>query len=185
MITIYNYHPVTGEYLSSSAANPSPLEEGVWLVPAHATVSAPPAVATREVALFRGGEWVVDHDWRGMWLWSKDTAKRVYAQLGDTPDSLQATELAPPEFAVWADDGWLVDAAAQRAAQAVAMGNETASRRAAADAAITPLEDAVDLGMATTDELAALKAWKRYRVLLSRVPQQAGYPTTVDWPLTP
>ncbi|KJL63444.1 tail fiber assembly protein, partial [Enterobacter hormaechei subsp. steigerwaltii] len=35
--------------------------------------------------------------------------------------------------------------------------------------AIAPLQDAVDLSMATDDEMASLSAWKKYRVLLNRV----------------
>jgi hypothetical protein len=62
---------------------------------------------------------------------------------------------------------------------------ELARRRAAADYAIAPLQDAVDLDDATDVEAAALKAWKKYRVALSRVPDQAGYPGTVEWPAAP
>lgn len=62
---------------------------------------------------------------------------------------------------------------------------ELARRRAAADYAIAPLQDAVDLDDATDVEAAALKAWKKYRVALSRVPDQAGYPGTIDWPAAP
>lgn len=50
---------------------------------------------------------------------------------------------------------------------------------------IAPLQDAVDLEIATPDEKAALAAWKRYRVLLSRVTQQAGYPDVIEWPARP
>jgi len=42
-------------------------------------------------------------------------------------------------------------------------------RLAEASAAIAPLQDAVDLGMATDAEIAMLQAWKTYRVLLNRV----------------
>lgn len=70
-------------------------------------------------------------------------------------------------------------AAAQVLADAVA---DTARHRAIADNAIAPLQDAVDIGDATDAELALLKAWKTYRVALNRLPDQAGYPTTVDWP---
>lgn len=35
--------------------------------------------------------------------------------------------------------------------------------------AIAPLQDAVDLDMATDEEIALLKEWKKYRVLLNRV----------------
>lgn len=62
---------------------------------------------------------------------------------------------------------------------------ETARRRATADAAIAPLQDAVDLDEATDDEAALLKEWKRYRVALNRLPDQAGYPNEIDWPAPP
>lgn len=50
---------------------------------------------------------------------------------------------------------------------------------------IAPLQDAVDLGMATEAETASLTAWKTYRVAVNRVPTQSGYPTTIDWPTMP
>lgn len=50
---------------------------------------------------------------------------------------------------------------------------------------IAPLQDAVDLGMATDAETASLTAWKTYRVLVNRVPTQPGFPTAIDWPSMP
>ncbi|MEE1866677.1 phage tail assembly chaperone, partial [Pseudomonas auratipiscis] len=32
---------------------------------------------------------------------------------------------------------------------------------------------------------AELKAWKKYRIALIRVPDQPGYPDTIDWPAPP
>lgn len=61
----------------------------------------------------------------------------------------------------------------------------TAARRLVADTAIAPLQDAVDIEESTDAELALLKAWKKYRVALNRVPEQAGYPTTIEWPVAP
>jgi len=62
---------------------------------------------------------------------------------------------------------------------------ELAQRRAAADAAIAPLQDAVDIDEATADEEARLTLWKKYRVALSRLPEQEGYPNEIDWPAPP
>ncbi|WP_226342965.1 tail fiber assembly protein [Pseudomonas putida] len=62
---------------------------------------------------------------------------------------------------------------------------DTALRRASADAAIAPLQDAIDLDMATNEEAALLTEWKRYRVLLSRLPDQADYPANIEWPAPP
>ncbi|MGR2680043.1 tail fiber assembly protein [Chromobacterium haemolyticum] len=57
--------------------------------------------------------------------------------------------------------------------------------RAIADSAIMPLQDAFDLKMATDAESKNLAAWRRYRVELSRVPQQPGFPSKIDWPTPP
>ncbi len=45
---------------------------------------------------------------------------------------------------------------------------------------IAPLQDAVELGIATEDEIAALNTWKHYRVALNRLDT-----TTVEseWPV--
>ncbi|WP_156515839.1 tail fiber assembly protein [Achromobacter ruhlandii] len=50
---------------------------------------------------------------------------------------------------------------------------------------MAPLQDAVDLGIATNAEQESLTAWKTYRVHLNRVPDQAGYPAAIDWPIEP
>lgn len=62
---------------------------------------------------------------------------------------------------------------------------QIAQLRAIADYAITPLQDAVDIDEATEEDTVQLKAWKKYRVALNRVPEQAGYPKTIDWPAVP
>lgn len=50
---------------------------------------------------------------------------------------------------------------------------------------MAPLQDAVDLGAATKEEIASLNQWKLYRVALNRVEQQAEFPQQIDWPQTP
>ncbi|UKL15100.1 tail fiber assembly protein [Elizabethkingia phage EKP1] len=57
------------------------------------------------------------------------------------------------------------------------------SLRATADRAIAPLQDAVDLDMATDDEKAALTAWRKYRVLLNRVDTTKA--PDITWPDQP
>lgn len=58
--------------------------------------------------------------------------------------------------------------------------------------ALATLQDAVRLSMATEAEAAALPikqaeydAWCAYRVRLSRVTEQNGYPASIDWPAAP
>ncbi|PHM38589.1 tail fiber assembly protein [Xenorhabdus innexi] len=54
---------------------------------------------------------------------------------------------------------------------------------AKATTAIAPLQDALDLDMATKAEKAALLAWKKYRVLLNRV--DCTMAPDIDWPAPP
>ena len=48
---------------------------------------------------------------------------------------------------------------------------------------ISVLQDAVELDMATDEEKGQLTAWKKYRVLLSRV--DASISDDIEWPLAP
>ena len=62
------------------------------------------------------------------------------------------------------------------AAKKAEMDMAVAAGMAAANQHIAVLQDAVDLEMATAEEEAALKSWRRYRVLLSRLQSDAKYP---------
>lgn len=53
----------------------------------------------------------------------------------------------------------------------------------AATAAMAPLQDAEELGMATEVELTALTLWKRYRVMLNRV--DTSIAPDIEWPELP
>ncbi|MEQ5563809.1 tail fiber assembly protein [Providencia rettgeri] len=52
-----------------------------------------------------------------------------------------------------------------------------------ATAAIAPLQDAVDLGIATDEEREQLRAWKEYRVQVNRV--DVGLGLDVNWLIKP
>lgn len=67
--------------------------------------------------------------------------------------------------------------------QLVAQANSRIkSLMAQATTAIAPLQDAEDLGIQTDSEAAMLKAWKTYRVLLSRITPDDEM---TDWPEMP
>ncbi|MBJ9238943.1 tail fiber assembly protein [Citrobacter braakii] len=55
--------------------------------------------------------------------------------------------------------------------------------RSIADAEISWRQDAVDAGIATKEETAALTEWKKYRVLLMRV--DTSLAPNIDWPEVP
>ncbi|KTL62661.1 phage tail protein [Photorhabdus laumondii subsp. laumondii] len=48
---------------------------------------------------------------------------------------------------------------------------------------IAPLQDAVDLGIATQEEEAALLVWKKYRVMLNRI--DISQAPDIEWPEQP
>ncbi|MDU6434804.1 MAG: tail fiber assembly protein [Pantoea sp.] len=54
---------------------------------------------------------------------------------------------------------------------------------AIATVAINPLQDAADLGIATDEEAASLKAWKTYRVMVNRV--DVSKAPEIIWPDSP
>lgn len=67
-----------------------------------------------------------------------------------------------------------------------------AAQRSALANRILTLSDAVDLEMATAEEIAELPErqeqlvnWKRYAIFLGRVTQQEGWHLSVDWPIEP
>lgn len=52
-----------------------------------------------------------------------------------------------------------------------------------ANRTIVPLQDAVDIGIATNAEIARLAEWKRYRVELSRIDTSKA--PDITWPVRP
>lgn len=57
------------------------------------------------------------------------------------------------------------------------------AERTIADKSILPLQDAVDLEMATDEELSNLNDWKKYRVLLNRIDTSTA--PEINWPQRP
>lgn len=54
---IYNYHPITGEYVSESMADKSPLEPGKYLIPACATNKQPLPQQENKTVCFINNDW--------------------------------------------------------------------------------------------------------------------------------
>lgn len=182
---VYNYSPLTGEYLSKEEADKSPLEVNVYLIPSHATVIAPPVTEGNQIACFADGKWVVKCDFRRVDLWSKETAKKLSGVICSSLDEINATEKKPTGDCVkWnaEHDDWEADEGAVYAAAKSKADDDYSSRLKCVNDALVILQDAVDLEMASTGEIADLIALKKYRVLLSRVLYQSGYPQVIEWP---
>ena len=97
---IYNYDPITHEFLSEGAADESPLEPGVYLVPANATVTPVPTLKPGEVAIFDADNWRVVADYRARSICGLD-ADGYYSgpaalALGESPDARRILTERPP-----------------------------------------------------------------------------------------
>lgn len=184
---ICNLAPGTGEFLSSSPADPSPLEPDVWLYPAHSCQLEPPVVPEgfAAVAVEDGKAWQIVADHRGATVYSTETGEpRQWQALGNLPEgyTLQAPQ---SEFDTWQGDKWAPDegAIAEAARQAAYLKQQLANQYATAR--ISTLQDAVSMDMATEAEAEALKAWKVYRVELNRLDITTTAPADDDWPGSP
>lgn len=112
---IYNYN-ATGEYTGESLADESPLEPGVFLIPAYATTIAPPAAGANQAAVFdeAANAWQLVPDFRGAQLYSTSDGSAVAANLGQSLADLSATDKPrPSEAHVWKSGKWQADAAKQ------------------------------------------------------------------------
>jgi hypothetical protein len=59
-MNIYHYIADSGIFYAEGMADKSPLEPGVYLIPAYATTVAPPVVVEPEIAVFKDGAWSVE-----------------------------------------------------------------------------------------------------------------------------
>lgn len=94
---IYNYCPVTGEFLSIAEADESPLEPGVFMIPALATDVAPPKTGANVTVVFAAGKWSKVSDHRGEVWFDAQRNKHEISDLGVTPDALWIKELPVAE----------------------------------------------------------------------------------------
>jgi hypothetical protein len=99
---VYSYNTNTGEFLGSQDALESPLEHGVFLIPAGATEVQPPTPSIGSVAVFGDGEWTVLPDHRGETYWLADGSEHVVDFIGDLPENaLSEKPVIPPAPPTW------------------------------------------------------------------------------------
>ena len=117
----------------------------------------------------KGGKWVQVIDLRGQKAYDKQAATEVEInELGELADEL--TLIKPEtEFDYWDGSEWVTDVNKQNSS--IISSNKTLKDSLLSHAAnkISVLQDAVELEIATDEEIALLKEWKKYRVLLNRL----------------
>ena len=108
---IYNYHPEYKHLTGVSIADESPLEPGVFLIPAYATDIKPPEVSESKIQVFKDNQWNIIEDRRGIY-YSTQTQEVIenYNPL-EAPEN--ATRENPPEVPdgkvlKW-NDGWVLE----------------------------------------------------------------------------
>ncbi|WP_241649679.1 tail fiber assembly protein [Rosenbergiella collisarenosi] len=176
---IYHYDSLTGEYLGVSDET---IPEGVS-IPGSSTLIAPGETDAGRVWVFASGEWTLNEDHRGKTYYStKDQQTIMIVEIGPPPPDYVA--LAPAsQFDVWDGSTWVIDKEAEQKAAIDRANSEKAQRLQQATDTINPLQDAVDLEMATDEEKTQLTAWRKYRVLLTRV--DASTAPDINWPQAP
>jgi hypothetical protein len=105
---IYHYHPDYKTYLGFSYADESPLEPGVFLIPAHATDTEPPDHQEGKIHIFNGTSWDIIDDYRGIY-YNIPAGQEIQHQDPLVPPE-NATKEVPPEvpegYVLEWNDGW-------------------------------------------------------------------------------
>lgn len=181
VITIYNLSSSTNEFIGKGDGY-IPANTGL---PACSTDIAPPSAKDGFIAVFDfdSDKWSLVEDHRGKIVYDIHTGKAIAInQLGALPDDV--VSIAPEgHFVKWDGKKWVHDADAEKTAQITQVTQQKESLLALAASKIAPLQDAVDLDIATEAEAALLLAWKKYRVLLNRI--NPNDVPDIDWPDMP
>ncbi|EAM8770233.1 tail fiber assembly protein [Salmonella enterica] len=179
-IKIFNLRSDTNEFIGAGDAYIPP-HTGL---PANCTDIAPPDIPSSHIAVFDAETqtWSLQEDHRGETVYDTTTGNQMYiSEPGPLPEN--ATSVSPGGgYKKWDSKTqvWVNDEAAEAAARLrEAEGTKNRLLQIASEK-IAPLQDAVDLGIATDDEKAQLDEWKKYRVLVNRVDT-----TNPVWPEQP
>lgn len=175
---IYNYHSITGELLSESEADKSPLEKNVYLIPAYATKKKPPKVSDGEVCVFNleSNKWDKLPDLRGKKVYSKSTgAEDTVSSIGPLSDAF-TTEQCPGEDYVFdiVTSKWLMSPSKRycRLSSEIRFKRDQLLK----ESDWTQLPD-IPISIST--------GYARYRHGLREITNQPGFPESVEWPTKP
>lgn len=189
-MNIYHYNPTTGECLGMGEAQPNPLEPDKWLVPAHATLKEPPTVGSKQAAVWRGEDWEIVTDLRGIKYWDKTGSPHKIDTL-DVVVPNNATTTPPPSFYhEWNGEVWIENTERKTMARASEI-------RAQRDKLLEELRPRIER---SNDQKELIEAGVLgapfepraplllYRQVLRDIPQTKGFPwldKEIPWPVDP
>ena len=166
-IRVFNLLDGTNEFIGESDAYIPPYTG----LPANTTDIAPPDVEAGFVAVFNSENksWNIVEDHRGKTVYDVTSGDALFiSELGPLPENV--TWLSPGgEYQKWNGTAWVKDTEAEKLFRIREAEETKNSLMQVASEHISPLQDAVDLEIATEEEISLLTAWKKYRVLLNRV----------------
>jgi len=97
-----------GIYTGQTFADPSPLEQNVWLIPRGCVETAPPAVPEFKAAHWDGRRWQLIDSYLGLTAYSTKTGEATSIdRLGQLPAGYTLDPPAPGQ--VWQDGQWVDD----------------------------------------------------------------------------
>ncbi|EBN8660593.1 tail fiber assembly protein [Salmonella enterica] len=180
-IKIYNLRSDTNEFIGAGDAYIPP-HTGL---PAHCTDIEPPEIPAGSIAVFDSEKntWNVVEDHRGQAVYKTDTGEAIWiSELGPLPENV--TTISPDgQYEKWDGTKWVKDEEAEKLFRIREAEETKNSLMQVASEHIAPLQDAVDLEIATEEETSLLEAWKKYRVLLNRVDTSTA--PDIEWPTSP
>lgn len=181
-VKTYYINEVTREYIGATMEH---VTIGGGL-PAGAYLDAPTLPEKDDIAIARSADeklWLHVTDHRGKTAYSTETRQPMEVDfIGELPANLTLLE-PKTEFDKWNGKKWVTDTEAQKAVFVAQAEQEKLQRLDEANATITYLQDAIEVGLDDDDYQAKLTEWKTYRVLLNRV--DTSLAPDIDWPEKP
>ncbi|MED9724502.1 tail fiber assembly protein [Escherichia marmotae] len=180
-IRVFNYLDGTNEFIGESDMYIPP-HTGL---PANCTDIAPPDIPAGYAAVFNADEmkWHLMEDHRGKTVYETKTGAAIYiSELGALPPDV--TTISPTgNYQKWNGNVWVDDENAEHDALVRAAESQKKELLRNASEIITILQDAVDLSIATKEEIMLLNEWKMYRILLNRI--DTSMTLNIQWPTSP
>ncbi|PQQ36260.1 tail fiber assembly protein [Photorhabdus laumondii] len=181
-IKVYHTNQITREFTNADIEY---VMLGVSLS-AHSYLDAPDFPDSDDVAVCRsedGKYWEIVPDYRGKIAYDTLTlTQQKITELGELPETLTFKQ-PTTGFDKWDGTKWVTDNVALKANQIEQAEQQRVTLLRHASESIALLQDAVDLNIATEVEKSALLAWRKYRVMLSRV--NISLSPDIEWPEQP
>ena len=181
VVTVYHISDDTGELVGVEELSIPP-HTGL---PACSTQSSPPEIASGETAVFNtaAGQWSLIEDHRGQIVYSTASGEPVeISALGKLPEGV-TTKVPTGSYQKWGGANWVNDPEAKHQAEVSSAVELLTELMRQANIKIATLNDAVELGIQTDEEVMQLTAWKKYRVALSRIDTSTA--PDIAWPEIP